>query len=234
VIDPVFAKNLAMVHRLVVAFLLLQAASAGAATLPVDTPVTIAATGDILYGRYAEDKTYLPVPKAPDILGDIAPIISAADIGFCNLENPVVDAPKFVATYKRMTFRAPPAAAKEVHDAGFDVVSLANNHMFNMRAKAVGPTVTNVTAGGLRCGGAGATPADAVRPVLMEVGGRRIAFLFYTVWNNTGGTGFQKEGSVAFYGSEGALEKIAVPAVGAARRDRSAAFGGVSGDGGIG
>jgi poly-gamma-glutamate synthesis protein (capsule biosynthesis protein) len=181
--------------------------------------VSIAAVGDILFGRYSEQKKYMPVvPEGVDPFGEVAPILRQADLAFCNIESPIVDEPKRFGVYKRMTFRASPERLKAIVDAGFDVISLANNHMFNMKAASVAPTVAHVAAAGLRAGGAGATPADAVRPVLVEVHGKRIAFLFYTVWHNTGKSGFTREASVNFYAHEGPLEKVAVPAVRAARR----------------
>ena len=186
--------------------------------------VTLVAVGDILFGRYSEDKTYLPVDRTPDPFGELAPLIRAADLAFCNIESPIVPEPKSFGVYKRMTFRADPAKAQLVADAGFDVVSLANNHMFNMKAAAVPETVKNVAATGMRPGGAGKTPADAMRPVVVDVHGVRIAFLMYTVWNNTGKTGFTKDASVAFFAHEHALEKTAVEGVRAARRYLDADF----------
>jgi poly-gamma-glutamate capsule biosynthesis protein CapA/YwtB (metallophosphatase superfamily) len=190
-----------------------------------DRPVSISAVGDILFGRYSEQKKYMPVvPEGVDPFGEVAPILRQADLAFCNIESPIVPEPKSFGVFKRMTFRASPERLKTIVDAGFDVISLANNHMFNMKAASVAPTVANVAAAGLRAGGAGATAADAVRPVLVEVGGKRIAFLFYTVWHNTGKSGFTKDASVNFWAHEGPLEKVAVPAVRAARRYLNADF----------
>jgi poly-gamma-glutamate capsule biosynthesis protein CapA/YwtB (metallophosphatase superfamily) len=190
----------------------------------VSTNVTIAAVGDILFGRYGEDKTYLPVPHVPDPFAELAPELRAADLAFCNIESPVVPEPRSFGVFKRMTFRADPEKMKLVADAGFDVVSLANNHMFNMKAQAVPETVANVAAAGLRPGGAGRTPADAMRPVVVDVRGVRVAFLMFTVWNNTGKSGFTKDGSLAFFEHEGKLEATAVAEIRAARRYLGADF----------
>jgi poly-gamma-glutamate capsule biosynthesis protein CapA/YwtB (metallophosphatase superfamily) len=186
--------------------------------------VTIAAVGDILFGRYDETKKYLPVPHVDDPFTELAPELQAADLAFCNVESPVVVEPKSFGVYKRMTFRADPEKMTLVRNAGFDVVSLANNHMFNMKAAAVPDTVANVAAAGLRPGGAGKTPADAMRPVVLDVHGVRVAFLMFTVWNNTGKGGFTKEGALAFFEQEGKLEKTAVAEIRAARRYLGADF----------
>ena len=186
--------------------------------------VTIAAVGDILFGRYDEDKTYLPVARVDDPFAELAPDLRQADLAFCNLESPVVEEPKSFGVYKRMTFRADPDKMKLVSGAGFDVVSLANNHMFNMKAAAVAPTVANVAGAGMRPGGAGKTAADAMRPVVVDVHGVRLVFLMFTVWNNTGKSGFTKDGSVAFFEHEGKLEKTATEEIRAARRYLRADF----------
>jgi poly-gamma-glutamate synthesis protein (capsule biosynthesis protein) len=186
--------------------------------------VTIAAVGDILFGRYDETKKYLPVPHVDDPFTELAPELRAADLAFCNVESPVVVEPKSFGVYKRMTFRADPEKMTLVRNAGFDVVSLANNHMFNMKAAAVPDTVANVAAAGLRPGGAGKTPADAMRPVVLDVHGVRGVFLMFTVWNNTGKGGFTKEGSLAFFEQEGKLEKTAAAEIRAARRYLGADF----------
>ncbi len=186
--------------------------------------VTLAAVGDVLFGRYDEDKTYLPVPHVADPFLELAPELRASDLAFCNVESPVVPEPKSFGVYKRMTFRADPEKMTLVANAGFDVVSLANNHMFNMKAVSVPETVANVAAAGLRPGGAGKTPADAMRPVVLDVHGVRVVFLMFTVWNNTGKGGFTKDGSLAFFEHEGKLEKTAVAEIRAARRYLDADF----------
>jgi poly-gamma-glutamate synthesis protein (capsule biosynthesis protein) len=185
---------------------------------PPNTDLTIAAVGDILWGRYDENKKLMAVAHVDDPFAEIAPVLKSADLAFCNIESPVVDEPKSFGVYKRMTFRAPPEKMAIMAAAGFKIASQANNHMFNMKAKSIPESVKNVAAAGMMPGGAGATPADAMRPVVVEVHGVRVAFLFFTVWNNTGGTGFQKDGSIAFFEQEGKLEKIAAKEVRAARR----------------
>jgi poly-gamma-glutamate synthesis protein (capsule biosynthesis protein) len=185
---------------------------------PKNSKVSFAAVGDVLWGRYDEDKTYLPVSKLTDPFADVAAVLQGADLAFCNIESPVVPEPDSFGVYKRMTFRADPERMPVMAQAGFDVASLANNHMFNMKARSIAPSVQNVAAAGMHPGGAGATAADAMRPVLVDVHGMRVAFLFFTVWNNTGKSGFTKDGSVAFFEHEGKLEKYAAQAVIAARR----------------
>lgn len=205
------------VNRALPAVLVLLVTVSGGA--PARADVTIAAVGDNLFGRYKDDtRKYLPVVKDKD--GDpyelVAASLQAADITFGNLETPVLPEPKDFSTYRSLTFRADPAKLALMIAAGFDVVSIANNHMNNMGYGAPAATRKNVEAAGLRAVGAGANEAEAYRPVLMTVNGRRCAFLAFTVHIN-GGLTTTKQGAIA-YVDEKELVKKAVPQVIAARR----------------
>jgi len=75
---------------------------------------------------------HLPDDDGLSFLADVTPVISAADIAFGNLEGVLMDGGEPVkkcgnpeACY---LFRSPTRYAKHYSDAGFDVLSLANNH----------------------------------------------------------------------------------------------------------
>ncbi len=92
--------------------------------------LTIAAVGDIMLGT---DYPYnrLP-PDAETLLAPVAPLLQQADVAFGNLEGVLMDggeAHKKCATSSRCyVFRSPESYAAVLAEAGFDVVSLANNH----------------------------------------------------------------------------------------------------------
>lgn len=185
--------------------------------------VSVAAVGDILFGRYHEDKSYHPVPRVPGVFDDVRDLIAAADVAFCNLESPVMEEPKQFNVYQTLTFRADPDRAKLLRDTGFDFVSLANNHMFNMGPTAPGETRRHTEAVGLHVAGAGADLDEALMPTMIEVNGVRIAMLAYTRWSNNGKQ-VMKGGAVAFYEYPKDMLKVAVPAIIAARRYLGADF----------
>src|SRR5690606_11291523 len=62
-------------------------------------------------------------------------------------------------------------------DAGFDVVSQANNHALDYGPTALADTRRLVTAQGIDVVGAGADVAEATAPAIEERNGLRIAFL---------------------------------------------------------
>jgi len=115
-------------------------ASADAAT----ATVTIGAVGDLMLGSTYPDKTALPPRDGADLLADVAPMLRAVDIAFGNLEAPLLDggstptcttaaiAEKNHGAAGGSTcwaFRTPERFGALLRDAGFDVVSIANNHI---------------------------------------------------------------------------------------------------------
>ena len=80
---------------------------------------------------------------------------------------------------KSYTFRAPPAAASSLARAGFDVVTLANNHALDYGPAALRQGMSLLQSEGLRTVGAGTNAAAARRPALMTVKGVTLAFLGY-------------------------------------------------------
>jgi poly-gamma-glutamate capsule biosynthesis protein CapA/YwtB (metallophosphatase superfamily) len=73
-----------------------------------------------------------------------------------------------------------PRGVAAVSDVGFDVMSLANNHVMDGGYSGLKDTIDHLTAAGIATVGAGADIATARRPLLLEREGRTIAFLAYT------------------------------------------------------
>lgn len=93
--------------------------------------IRITAVGDIMMGtNFPDDR------RAPDdgisLLKAMTPILKDADITFGNLEGVLLDGGEAAKKCKNSTscyiFRSPPYYAKYLKTAGFDVLSLANNH----------------------------------------------------------------------------------------------------------
>lgn len=197
---------------------LLIPAAASATPLPApptDDPIQIAAVGDILFGRYRRSKRYRPTTTVLDPFAFVRPLLSTADIAFGNVESPVMDEPARFGVWKSYTFRADPRAAAVLFGAGFDVVSIANNHMTNFGDGAPSTTRRHLAAAGLLPIGAGADTAEAYRPAVIDARGRRLAFLAFTTITN-GRRTVTPTGAIAHTGSRGLLKK-AVPAIRAAR-----------------
>jgi poly-gamma-glutamate capsule biosynthesis protein CapA/YwtB (metallophosphatase superfamily) len=95
-------------------------------------PITIAAVGDVMLGSPYPNDSRMPPNDGADLLKDVTPILSAADIAFGNLEGPMIDSGNSVkcspGSTRCFAFRVPTRYGKYLKDAGFDVMSVANNH----------------------------------------------------------------------------------------------------------
>jgi poly-gamma-glutamate capsule biosynthesis protein CapA/YwtB (metallophosphatase superfamily) len=107
----------------------------------------------------------------------VAETLRAADLTFGNLECPISDTGR--NRHHLYSFRADPQAIEGLKFAGFDVMSVANNHMFDWGRPALMDTVERLRAAGIRPVGAGANDLAAHYPVLVNLNGVRIAFLAY-------------------------------------------------------
>jgi poly-gamma-glutamate capsule biosynthesis protein CapA/YwtB (metallophosphatase superfamily) len=93
--------------------------------------VSIAATGDIMLGTDFPDD-HLPDDDGVGFLAEVTAVLSNADIAFGNLEGVLLDGGEPVKTCSNpkacYLFRSPTRYAQHLANAGFDLMSLANNH----------------------------------------------------------------------------------------------------------
>ena len=93
--------------------------------------VSIAAVGDMMIGTDYPNN-HLPDDDGVSFLADVTPYLQGADIAFGNLEGVLMDGGEPAKKCKNLSacylFRSPTRYAAHYRDAGFDVVSLANNH----------------------------------------------------------------------------------------------------------
>lgn len=126
--------------------------------------------GDIMLSRSVGDEM---VARADWLwpFRSVASATSAADLTFGNLESVISDRGKVEGC--RYCFRANPLALEGLRVAGFDVVSVANNHILDYGPEAYADSSRRLRENNiLPVGGAG--------PVFQEVQGMRVAFLAYT------------------------------------------------------
>src|SRR3990167_2618387 len=136
-------------------------------------------TGDIMLGRSVEIK--LNKYGAGDYFFPFARIsewLNSADLTFANLEGPVSD--RGIKVGSIYSFRFNPLVTKALKKAGFDVVSLANNHIWDYGPQAFLDTLDNLKTGGIDYVGAGKNFTEAHGGLTKEINGTRITFLAYT------------------------------------------------------
>jgi poly-gamma-glutamate synthesis protein (capsule biosynthesis protein) len=156
-----------------------------------EKPITLIFVGDIMLDRGVE----LAVKKYGN--GDfkfpflkIAYSLREANILFGNLEGPISD--KGVKVGSIYSFRVDPESIEGLKFAGFDVLSLANNHIFDYGREAMEDTFLRLEKVGINYIGGGFNENEAYSPIIKEinpirkskisngVSGVKIAFLAYT------------------------------------------------------
>lgn len=103
--------------------------------------------------------------------------LKGADVAFGNLECALTD--HKVAIPKRYNFRASPTWAPRLAKAGFDALSLANNHSMDFGREGLRDTVASLRKSGVLPVGAGDTLAEAHAVHVVVRKGIRIGLLAY-------------------------------------------------------
>ena len=140
--------------------------------------ITFAAVGDMMIGTdYPQN--HLPDDDGAGFLADVAPVLAGADVAFGNLEGVLVDggepAKKCSNPRACYLFRSPTRYAAHYAAAGFDVLSLANNHARDFGEEGRTATMQALAAAGMLHSGREGDFAS------FEVNGLRVAVLAYAV-----------------------------------------------------
>lgn len=117
--------------------------------------------------------------KAP--LAKVAAVMRAADLTLANLETSLSNRSASVSGKPaNLIFNGDPRGVASLTDAGVDVVSLANNHAMDHGMIALQDTLATLDKAGVRHAGAGMNTAATWEPAVLEVKGRRIAYVTAT------------------------------------------------------
>lgn len=133
--------------------------------------------GDVMLSRHigelmAKKQNYdFPYEKIKDDL-------VGADLVFGNLETPV--STKGESAHTLYSFRADPLVLSGLKNAGFKVVSVANNHAFDYKIGAFADTLINLKEAGIAYTGGGNDFNEAHSGAIMDINGIKTTFLAYT------------------------------------------------------
>lgn len=158
--------------------LLAQMSSVDSKRKPV-SPITLMFVGDIMLDRgveylikkYGNNDWRFPFSQIADFL-------QPADILIGNLEGPISDKGQKVGSI--YSFRSNPAATDGLTFAGFDILSIANNHVFDYGRMAMEDSFLRLKENGIDYIGGGFNESEAYSPIVKEIKGVKIAFLAYT------------------------------------------------------
>jgi poly-gamma-glutamate capsule biosynthesis protein CapA/YwtB (metallophosphatase superfamily) len=178
---------------ILIQILIAQLAAAPALSAAPPTPATaqLVFVGDVMIGRSIGQRIALNGATYPFV--PIQSLLTQADLAFGNLESPLTTA-KYVRNGYNLV--ANPGSVGSLTYAGFDVVSLANNHSTDHGPAGLAETIRTLDGAGIAHVGAGATITAAYAVHLQVTGPITVAFLAYdgtggstTVAGDTPGTG---------------------------------------------
>ncbi|MFB9326009.1 CapA family protein [Paenibacillus aurantiacus] len=109
---------------------------------------------------YAKSLSYL---QGPDLMAG-------------NLENPITKRGT-PAQDKQFVFKGTPESLPALKEAGFDVVSLANNHTLDQGVEGLLDTIGYLDEAGLPNTGGGSDDQEAYEPVILEAKGVKVAYV---------------------------------------------------------
>lgn len=124
-------RKLLFFNSLLLIFLLSRPLPLFSTEIDSSHTLTIIAVGDIMMGTdFPKDK--LPPNNGSSLLSEVAPILRGGDLTFGNLEGVLLDGGEPEKTCNDTSlcylFRTPSSYVEHLKNAGFDVLSLANNH----------------------------------------------------------------------------------------------------------
>jgi poly-gamma-glutamate capsule biosynthesis protein CapA/YwtB (metallophosphatase superfamily) len=143
--------------------------------LGIDPVTHLAAVGDLMMARRIGERIENGDPIYPFEL--VFDELSAADITVGNLECALGE--QGAPVDKGYTFHAPPGAARSFAIAGFDLLSLANNHAMDYGPDALLEAISLLQTNHVQTVGAGENADAASAPVIITVNQTSVAFLAY-------------------------------------------------------
>ncbi len=97
------------------------------------------------------------------------------DVNFTNFEGTIFQNGQFVAQGRG--FLAPPAALDALKSFGFNLLSLSNNHAFDLKDAGLASTLRAVRERAIVHAGTGNTLAEAAAPAYLKTGGATVALV---------------------------------------------------------
>lgn len=122
--------------------------------------LSIIGVGDIMLGTNYPSSNYLPPNNGKKLLEDVNKILKAANLTFGNLEGTILNQGATIKNCaKCYAFRMPEYLTTNLVTAGFDVVSIANNHIRDFGQKGIANTIQVLKKQGINTAGVKQLPS---------------------------------------------------------------------------
>jgi len=142
--------------------------------------LNIIAVGDIMLGRGVTSSLKAQRLDFIHPFTQVKSILDEGDIVFGNLEQPITESSESLNPEFKYILKSGTEAITGLSYAGFDVLSLANNHIMDYYETGLIDTLSILEKNNIAPSGAGCNLNDATKPVIIESNGIRVGFLAYT------------------------------------------------------
>lgn len=142
--------------------------------------VNIMAVGDIMLGRGVADSLKACGLDFIYPFQEVRSILDRGDIVFGNLEHPITERKESLDPAFKYILKCEKNAVSGLTFAGFNVLSLANNHIMDYYEGGLTDTLEILDSNGIARTGAGRNPDEARNPAVVEINGVKVGFLAYS------------------------------------------------------
>lgn len=173
-----------------------ETAPAPAEEKTVIKDIKLGFAGDIMFGRGVKNSVDKNFSGAYwQLFSKVKDQLKSYDVLFANLEGPVSDNGTDVGGV--YSFRFEPKVSASLKDAGFGILSVANNHIFNWGEAAFADTLRTLSEAGIIYIGGGFTGSEAYQEKVVTINGVRIAVLAFSEFEAGGITGNSTKPGIA-------------------------------------
>jgi poly-gamma-glutamate synthesis protein (capsule biosynthesis protein) len=170
---------------------LTQEPAATNAPTPVPTPVPtpevteppvlkLMAVGDIMLGRSVGKRLEKTNEGYDTAFSNVTGLLKQGDIVFANIEAPMTDSMHSLSKEKKIILKSSPKCIDALKSAGFNLISLANNHMLDYYDTGLFDTMSILEKNGFKFSGGGKNLEEARKAAIIEKNGIRMGLLSYT------------------------------------------------------
>jgi len=136
----------------------------------------ILVTGDIYLGSSSVEKL-AEMEASNELFGDFSSIIKNSDFSITNLESPVTDDSTGAIIKAGPILKSSKKSLNVLKSVGFDLVTLANNHILDYGKQGLVSTLDKCQEIGLNSVGAGVSIEIAKKPFVVDLQGKSIAII---------------------------------------------------------
>lgn len=140
--------------------------------------------GDFFPGLRLED--YLEKEPSALVPKELLKTLKTTDLSIVNLECPLTESDKKIDK-TGPALKGKPIVAKWLKNAGFDLVTLANNHILDYGQEGIENTIATLNDNSINYVGGGINQQEAAKPFFFETNGVKIAILNFAEneWSTT-------------------------------------------------